>query len=481
MITLFSERPELNQRPYTFLVSIVLHGTVVALVALGIISAPKVRTPAPGERMAVRHIDLHTIESEMQRARNRIEYPRSLIKHIPAPAPRPAEQQQAMRQPVQAPKGPQTLLQPDIPKPVVLAQEIPVPTVVIWNGQNTPAKTLVAPLPDKPAVAAVQPSVQLPNKEQNIADIAIASTDLPVPPQPVLPSTTSPVVVQGPTPTPPAPVTTTLGTTQPTPTALMSLSDLHLANGNVSLPPVNQSASLNSAGALAAGKATGAAHAGKTSTDDKAAGKGVGQGADRASVSSDHATNSRGADSGSAHSASGKDTSGQKDTGQIDTGLANHTSTAHISLPHDGQFGAVVVGSSMEDKYPETGPVWNGRIAYTVYLHVGLAHSWILQYSLPRNDEAAASGNIAHIEAPWPYNIVRPNITPGAIDADALMIHGFVNQAGRFEALSVVFPPQFAQTQFVLNSLAQWQFRPATQNGQNSKVEVLLIIPEESE
>jgi len=30
----------------------------------------------------------------------------------------------------------------------------------------------------------------------------------------------------------------------------------------------------------------------------------------------------------------------------------------------------------------------------------------------------------------------------------------------------------------VLSSLNQWQFRAATQNGQNVKVEVLLIIPE---
>jgi hypothetical protein len=47
--------------------------------------------------------------------------------------------------------------------------------------------------------------------------------------------------------------------------------------------------------------------------------------------------------------------------------------------------------------------------------------------------------------------------------------------------LAVVFPPEFAQAQFVLNSLSQWQFRPATQNGQDIKVEVLLIIPEEQE
>jgi hypothetical protein len=110
---------------------------------------------------------------------------------------------------------------------------------------------------------------------------------------------------------------------------------------------------------------------------------------------------------------------------------------------------------------------------------VGLAKSWILQYSLPREDEIDETGKVEHIEAPWPFNIVRPNLAPGAINADALMVHGFVNQAGRFEALGVVFPPGFEQAQFVIDSLAQWQFRPATQNGHEVKVEVLLIVPEE--
>jgi len=125
--------------------------------------------------------------------------------------------------------------------------------------------------------------------------------------------------------------------------------------------------------------------------------------------------------------------------------------------------------------------IWNDRVAYTVYLHVGLSKSWILQYSLPRSAEAAEAGNIAHLEAPWPYNIVRPNISPDAINSDALLVHGFVNQEGRFEFLSIAFPPQFQQAQYVLNALNQWQFRPAAQNGQVEKVEVLLIIPEEQD
>ena len=118
-------------------------------------------------------------------------------------------------------------------------------------------------------------------------------------------------------------------------------------------------------------------------------------------------------------------------------------------------------------------------MAYTVYLHVGLDRSWILQYALPRTADANLGGNITHLEAPWPYNIVRPNLAPGSIDADALMIHGFVNREGRFDKLRIVFPQAFPQAQFVIDALDRWQFRPASENGQIARVEVLLIIPEE--
>jgi hypothetical protein len=137
------------------------------------------------------------------------------------------------------------------------------------------------------------------------------------------------------------------------------------------------------------------------------------------------------------------------------------------------------VGASLEEKFPEMSGIWNDRVAYTVYLHVGLAKSWILQYSLPRTVEASEAGNVTRLEAPWPYNIVRPNISPDAIISDAILVHGYVNEAGKFETLGIAFPPEFRQAQFVLDALNQWQFRPAARNGQIQKVEVLLIIPEE--
>ena len=61
------------------------------------------------------------------------------------------------------------------------------------------------------------------------------------------------------------------------------------------------------------------------------------------------------------------------------------------------------------------------------------------------------------------------------------MVHGFVNEKGHFEALEVVFPIGFAQEQLVLSSLRQWQFRPGTQDGQIAKLEVLVIIPQNTE
>jgi hypothetical protein len=151
-------------------------------------------------------------------------------------------------------------------------------------------------------------------------------------------------------------------------------------------------------------------------------------------------------------------------------------SITEIRQPMDGQFGAVVVGASIAERYPETMQLWSGRLAYTVYLHVGLEKNWILQYAATR-DAAAAGGDAPH--APWPYLMERPHLAPGDFNSDAVMVHGLLNTSGHFEALAVVFPTEFSQAQFVLSALRQWRFRPARQDGKIIAVEVLLIIPEE--
>jgi hypothetical protein len=163
------------------------------------------------------------------------------------------------------------------------------------------------------------------------------------------------------------------------------------------------------------------------------------------------------------------------------SGSGTESFGTRFTQPKDGQFGVVVVGSSLAEQYPETVSLWSGRLIYTVYLHVGPGKSWILQYSLPRDAAPTAAGAVTRPEAPWPFDMVRPHLDPNDFNSDAIMIHGYVNPTGHFERLAIVFPTDFGKSKLVLNALEQWQFRPARQNGQIAAVEVLLIIPEEPE
>jgi hypothetical protein len=456
-ITLFSERPLSSQRPTSFIISVVAHGTGVLVITSGLLMRPQIIVPPPAERLAVRHLELQMPNPETSRSSDESKlYPgpkRSAPSSDPAPAERPA----VARQVAQLTPTHQTLLQPKLPHRI-LPEKTPVPTVVLWSMEIAQPKLIVPPLPQKIMSAKVQPAVDPPNEEPNLADIDMSSVETATN-QPVLPSSTSPLVVLAKDPAQAPPQTTSTTSTQPTPATIVSLSDLR-AQGTVILPPANQSASASSSGLIAAG-----------SPEDvgKADGSSLGHGgAANGNPSASGAAKGAGANSGADPPASG-------------VGAGNFGSVAKYVLPKDGQFGVVVVGNSLEETYPEAAELWAGRLAYTVYLHVGLRKSWILQYALPADAVVSAGGNAAKLAAPWPYTIVRPNLAPGAITTDAIMIHGIIDKAGRFASLAVAFPAQFQQAAFVLSSLRQWEFRPASQAGQPTAVEVLLIIPDEED
>jgi len=454
-ITLFSERPAQTQRPTSFLVSIAAHAVAISLLSLGILYTPELNDRIVPRQYMVRHLDLHDPRMPANPSEGKGGYypgTQSPDK-MPAPGRQEGAERAAPRQTANADKGPQTLVQPDITEPVKLTVVTPVPTVVIWTPKKELVKQVVAPLPQPVMASLAKPSLNAPNLEINPADLGISSTSHHTEKMPVFPTTTSPLVIKGPMEVQMTPVMTADTQLQPTPAAIMALSDLRMPDGRATLPPVNQTAEQSGSGALAPGQAS------RGNKPDQAGGTG---------------NNEAAGDSGGRNGAAGDSNGAKAGTGS-DTGLT----TQQFTLPKDGQFGAVVVGASLQEKYPEMSGVWNDRVAYTVYLHVGLARSWILQYSLPAASEAASAGNVTRLEAPWPYNIVRPNIPPDAINSDALLVHGFVNQAGRFESLAIAFPPGFPEAQFVLDSLKQWQFRPAARDGKPERVEVLLIIPEE--
>ncbi len=469
-ITLFRESRDIGQGSTSFVLSVLFHCTAASLLSFGAMYTPHLDSHAIAKRYTVRNIDLDTPEQQMRRAaRGKVKYPGPPSKpDLSSPgAGKPAVQPPPLRQFAKAQKGPQTLLQPDLPRQLVLTQQVPVPTMMIWSPKKTEVKTVVAPQPEKATAADVKPRPDPPNEAVDLSNFSISNSPLPAPKLPTLPSTTSPVAIQAPDRVQLPPATVSQPKAQPTPVAIMSLSDLKMAQGTVVLPPVNETAGSDSQGVLKPGPSKDHSSPGKSSQAGK-------PGAGTAAVSAADA-------SGQTAIVAKLERSGSSPPEGTDAGLDQNgqPSATKITLPRDGQFGTVVVGESLGDQYPELATVWGGRLAYTVYLHVGLARNWILQYSLPRSDEAAAAGTIARLEAPWPYNIVRPNLAFGSQDGSTIMIHGFVNQAGRFEELNIVFPPQFPLAQFVLKSLENWQFRPASQNGKVARVEVLLIIPEE--
>ncbi|MGA3047603.1 MAG: hypothetical protein ABSD67_13305 [Terracidiphilus sp.] len=458
LISLFNDRADVSQGSGSIIVSVFLHGAVIGVVAYVVLYGPQIRQRTIADRLTVRHLNLDMPDpvkaySEMNGKFYPGPHPSP---HKAAPAGKPADEPAELQEITPAVKSLQTLMQPKAPQ---LPKDTPLPTVVLLTPETVPTKAIVAPKPTPPTIALAPPKLDLPNKETTLADIRLSATDLAQSKIPLVPSTTSPVVVRGPDLPQKAPQTVTNSTADPTSTTVVSLSDVQMKQGTVVLPPANMSASSNSQGTLADGKGQ--------SQDD--------------SQSTMHNVDGKGGTTTGHGIGDSKDKANGDKAGINGSGQGGHGSPAHIVLPKTGVFGSVVVGDSLKEKYPEIGPLWTGRLAYTVYLHVGLTKSWILQYSLPRAADAAAAGFNDRLNAPWPYNIVRPANGAGELDADALMIHGYVNKAGRFENLTILLPPDYAEAELMLESLRQWEFRPASQNGQSVRVEILLIIPEEEQ
>jgi len=482
--TLFVQSADPGPSTATFVLSVLVHGLAAVLIWFSFVYKPPF-VRITHDHLTVREIDLRTPDEEKRETAAHIDYPGAAAAAKQAANNGSQQHVPVLRQKVDAPQGPQTLLQPDLVNSTTLAQKIPVPQVMIWSPSKTIVKKVEPPQPQKPTSADVKPIVKAPNQEINLSDVNISASIQPAPKQSLFkPSTTTPVAVHAPQQPPAPPATASQPAAQPTPAAILSLSDMRMKQGTVMVPAVNESVSSNSPGALAPGAQTPASQANGAASAAPAGNKGAGQNSPNAGKSSNNAGQGS---TNVASNSSAPGTAGQPNAANSLTGSGSSTSadapvepqSVHIALPKDGHFGAVVIGQSLEEKFPEASGVWNGRVAYTAYLHVGLAKSWILQYSLPLSTDPSGGGTLASLEAPWPYDMVRPTIAPGSIDADALMIHGFVNQSGRFETLSVVFPQPFAATQFVLAALEQWQFRPARRDGQSAKVEVLIIIPDE--
>ena len=172
---------------------------------------------------------------------------------------------------------------------------------------------------------------------------------------------------------------------------------------------------------------------------------------------------------------------GSPANGPAITGGASGTpQTARMVRTRGGQYELAVVQSS--SGVPGSAGLLTGRPVYSVYVAVGTSKDWILQYCLPASETARPRpaqvvllSSIAPLTAPYAYSISRPDarFQPGARYA---FIHGFVNSSGRFEQLAAVGDPALENSLVVLDTLQQWEFRPASKDGVPTLVEILLCI-----
>lgn len=478
-ISLFAEPPKSQRTPVTYVVSTLVHATLAVVILYGFIFAPRIDMKEVTDRYSMRRVDLDMPDIQAPRpAGDSGMYPGEKPAAAKAETQHdaPAAPSSSMRQVPKLNFADKTIVQPDI-KFNQQVVKTPLPSVLLWSADHPEVKLVVAPPPEILAAIKAKPVLTRPTPEKMMADVPLTSTPfaskLPMP----MPASSTPMEVRGPELKDVLPPQSSAAKSlQPTAAAMMSISEVQIAKGTIALPPTNQTVKGNLQGAMKPGTSGDSASAGTGDPSSHGSESGARGSQGAAGNSAGKAGNAKGTDVASgANSGTAGMNAGTGNNGA--GGHGNAPTFTKVSLPQNGQYGVVVVGNAMEDQFPETSALWGDRLIYSVYLHVGLSSSWILQYSLPLSSEARSAGNL-HIEAPWPFYIVRPGNGVGNIAADALMIHGFINESGRFEALSVVFPSTYKESSPVLQAIQQWRFRPAKHNGQLAKVEVLLIIPD---
>jgi len=471
-----------------------VHGVVLGLAYLGL-HRPHVAEPPRDQRVTLRLLELHRpdLQPPLPAPDGTVYAPSGAVASGAAPAGASGSMPTVPKELLNLTKARQTLVQPDLPPNITRPQEIPIPAALLWSMPDVHEAT-IAPPQRLDTTARVSPSLRPPNHELALGDVAISSTSFTTDTPALLPSTTSPVVLPGPAFEQKVLEMWSNSTRPPAPATVISASQMETAEGTIALPSLNEVADVAVGDKLSPGRGGSSTLDGSGEADSKAGtgaaeSKAPGSGTQRNGLASQDSQSTGGNQgpllkNGSPSSAANTGANAaatQMSNAAPGNGSADGSGVSRIQLPKNGKFGVVIVGSSLAEQYPETQGLWGGRMAYSVYVHAGLAKNWILQYSLPRSADAAAAGENVRPDAPWPFDIVIPHGALTGFNADALMIHGFVNVAGRFEQLAVVSPRDFAQQAFMLSALREWQFRPASQNGRATAVEILLIIPESAE
>lgn len=418
---------------------------------------------------------------------------------------------------------PQTLVQMDLPPTLDLHQQLRVPRIVMLaSTARRVAKPFVAPphrkntmeVPSQVALEMRPPILDVKPGFAKTPDLLRDTTPrLPAPVGAVTPVASN----REPVETRPAAATVT-GNVSDEPSNIISLPDRPIpAASAIVLPPLNQVSGKDSASGVAGpldptggqavigkagpGESPGtppgtqtnggrgpetAPHGGTGGLLAKNTGGGISPGSRAPGIGAGAAASGApgvGGKSGpEGPGAAGSGTrTGAGSSGGNGTGAAGRSGPVRLIRPQNGSYEVAIVQSS--GVVPGSNGMLKGKPVYSVYIPVGTGKEWILQYCLPADDAHAAPrsqvvqlGAITPIGAPYAFTIVGPAIQFRA-GARYAFIHGFVNVSGRFEHLEESSDQEIENIGAVLESLGQWEFRPATKDGVPAVVEILLCIP----
>jgi len=166
------------------------------------------------------------------------------------------------------------------------------------------------------------------------------------------------------------------------------------------------------------------------------------------------------------------------DIGTGSNTLANNRAPASAKV---SAFDVVVVQSSNADPLVQSAGLLKGKPVYSVYLNVGTAKAWILQYCLsvegqgPPANGAVQRGDLSVIAPPYPLTTGISELELGTRPHYTL-IHGFLSATGKFRDLTLVGRANPQMTR-LLHAIENWEFRPATKDQHPVEVEALLTVP----
>ena len=480
IVTVFSDQKIARTASPSMFASAVVHFmTAGMLFVLMEVAVPHV-APVPPLKFSVVRILTYNPTRDEAKAGNpgphEMRAPNKIPSHIAkssAGAARPRQRQLPVSRKIKT--GPQTLLQAHankIPPP----KNAIIPTTLLAAAHPKLTQKIISPQPHQNPAAPIPTTLSLPNAAIHVSNIRLSPANLAIPNLPMPASTTVPYELDNPTTNAQIIETTSPSQQQPTPTRLLAISDLKAVKGIIPIPQSeNEVEKTRMKGSAMTGILTRKPGTGKLTSKGlsamghtQLASAGNTRHLNRKALHPDavhpiQKANSQGNTSNTPNpsnrnlAALNNRSSKQALAGQGD---GDHLSFTHLSKSATGQFGAVVMGDSSEMDFPETADLWRGRNVYTVYIDVGEPISWILQYALPKS--ATRAQQQGTLSAPYPYEMLRPNFAPSALNADDLLIHGFITAKGKLVDVDTEFPPNFVFSKAILQALKKWQFRPAT-------------------